>query len=87
MKRKYDALPPTLPPRGLCREAAASYVGISATKFDEMVDDGRMPPPKRIDARKVWDRSALDAYFDALPGGDEGGANPWDEPANGFAVL
>ena len=33
--------------RGLQREMAARYVGISATKFDEMVDDGRMPKPKR----------------------------------------
>jgi len=77
MLKKYAALPPSLPPRGLCREAAAGYIGVSPTKFDEMVDDGRMPPAKRIDARKVWDRSALDSAFEALPGGDEG-SNPWD---------
>lgn len=76
MLRKYDALPPSLPPRGLCREAAARYVGISPTKFDEMVEDGRMPQPKRIDSRKVWDRTALDIAFEALPG--EGEENPWD---------
>lgn len=87
MKRRYEALPPTLPPRGLCREAAASYIGVSASKFDEMVEDGRMPPAKRIDARKVWDRGALDAYFDALPGGDEIDVNPWDEPNTSYAVL
>lgn len=79
--KKYDALPPSLPPRGLCREAAASYIGISPSKFDEMVEDGRMPIPKRIDARKVWDRTALDACFDALPGGDNPGENPWDAGA------
>lgn len=87
ISRKYDALPPTLPPRGLSREAAASYVGISATKFDEMVFDGRMPQPKRIDTRKVWDRSALDAHFDALPGGDVVLDNPWDVPSHGAAVV
>lgn len=76
MQRKYEALPPSLPPRGLCREAAARYIGISPTKFDEMVDDGRMPGPKRIDTRKVWDRSALDVAFEALPA--EGETNPWD---------
>lgn len=65
---RHDALPPNLPPRGLCREAAAAYVGISSSKFDEMVSDGRMPKPKRIDTRKVWDKSALDRAFDALPG-------------------
>lgn len=26
-----------------------------------------MPPPRRIDARKVWDRLELDAAFDDLP--------------------
>jgi len=36
-----------------------------------------MPPPKRIDGRKVWDRLSLDAAFDALPSEDD--ENPWDE--------
>jgi hypothetical protein len=42
------------------------YIGISAAKFDEMVADGRMPMPVRIDARKVWDLRSLDLAFDAL---------------------
>lgn len=66
----------TLPRRGLHREEAALYIGVSATKFDEMVSDGRMPRPKRIDARNVWDLRALDLAFDALP--DDGDVNPWD---------
>ncbi len=53
--------------RGLSRVLAALYVGISPTKFDEMVGDGRMPKPKRIDARRVWDRRRLDEAFEALP--------------------
>ena len=52
---RHDALPPNLPPRGLTRPAAAAYVGVGVTKFDEMVEDGRMPSPKCIDNRKVWD--------------------------------
>lgn len=64
-----------LPPRGLQREIAARYVGISPTKFDEMVADERMPQPRRIDGRKVWDRHALDEAFDALP---IDGENEWD---------
>jgi predicted DNA-binding transcriptional regulator AlpA len=63
-------------PRGLQREVAARYVGISPTKFDQMVLDGRMPHPKRIDGRKVWDRHALDEAFDELP--TEAGENEWD---------
>jgi hypothetical protein len=32
-----------------------------------MVADGRMPPPKRINARRVWSRPALEAAFAELP--------------------
>jgi len=65
-----------LEPRGLQREVAARYIGVGLTKFDEMVRDGRMPGPKRVDGRKVWDRRALDMAFDSLP--DETPANDWD---------
>ena len=43
------------------------YLGISAVKFGELVRQARMPPPKRIDGRKVWDVRELDVAFDALP--------------------
>lgn len=76
-----DALPASLPPRGLCRETAAAYIGVGVTKFDEMVGDGRMPPPKLVDTRKVWDRTALDAAFSALPEEADSRPNPWDERA------
>jgi excisionase family DNA binding protein len=56
-----------VPRRGLSRNEAAMYIGISAGKFDELVADGRMPAPKRIDGRKVWDVRELDLAFDALP--------------------
>ena len=51
------------------------YVGVSATKFDELVADGRMPKPKQIDGRKVWDVRKLDLAFDALPDEDGGWFN------------
>lgn len=54
-------------PRGLNREEAAGYVGVSPRKFDELTGDGRMPKPRRVDGRVIWDRVALDVYFDALP--------------------
>lgn len=69
--------PHTLLPRGLSRVEAAEYIGVSASKFDEMVRDGRMPGPKAIDARRVWDRHQIDRHFDDLPGPDE--INEWDE--------
>lgn len=64
---RRDVLPRSLPPRGLSRVEAARYVGVSPTTFDEMVKDGRMPRPKRINSRTVWDLRALDEAFDALP--------------------
>jgi predicted DNA-binding transcriptional regulator AlpA len=70
----------TQPRRGLRRDEAAAYIGISPTKFDELVDDGRMPRPKRIDGAVVWDQRALDLAFDALP--DDGDANAWDGPVS-----
>lgn len=62
--------------RGLRRETAARYIGVSPTKFDEMVVRGDMPQPKRVDGVKVWDRLALDDAFDRLPSSEE--SNPWD---------
>lgn len=56
-----------IPRRGLSRIEAAMYLGISPTKFDALVVDGRMPRPRVIDSRKVWDVQELDAAFDDLP--------------------
>jgi predicted DNA-binding transcriptional regulator AlpA len=73
---RHDALPPNLPPRGISREAAAQYVGISPGKFDALVGDGRMPKPLQIDGRKVWDLRAVDRAFERL--GGEADRNEWD---------
>lgn len=67
VETRHKALPHGVCPLGLRREAAAAYVGVSARKFDEMVQDGRMPAPKVIDRCRVWERYALDAAFAALP--------------------
>jgi hypothetical protein len=53
------------------------YIGVSAGKFDELVADGRMPAPVKIDSRKVWDIWRLDMAFDALPG-ENPASNSWD---------
>jgi predicted DNA-binding transcriptional regulator AlpA len=55
-------------PRGLRREAAAAYVGVSPSTFDQWVVEGAMPQPKRRGGVVVWDRWALDTAFDALDG-------------------
>jgi predicted DNA-binding transcriptional regulator AlpA len=75
--KRADLLPLNLPPRGLSRTEAAAYIGVSPTLFDEMVRDGRMPRPKQVNARTVWDRKRVDIAFDALeeqiagPGGGD----------------
>ncbi len=66
MSRELRPDPLSYPPRGMSRDEAARYVGVSATKFDDLVADGRMPPPKRIDGRVVWDRLRLEAAFSEL---------------------
>lgn len=65
-------MPRSLPitPRGLRRIDAAAYVGVSPSKFDEWVLDGRMPAGKAVDGCVLWDIRALDAYFDAILYGD-----------------
>lgn len=60
-----------LPARGLSREQAAAYVGLSETCFDDEVAAGRYPGPLRCgkkDRRCVWDRKALDEAMDRRSG-------------------
>ena len=71
---------PRITPRCLSRVDAAFYIAISPSLFDEMVKDGRMPQPFRINARVLWDRKELDGAIDALK--DEPQTNPWDEVAS-----
>ncbi len=65
---RHAALPPTLPPRLICRAAAAAYISVAAGTFDKMVEDGRMPRAKRVsEGRLAWDVRSLDAAIDLLP--------------------
>jgi excisionase family DNA binding protein len=66
----------TYPPRGLNREEAARYVGIGTSLFDRLVEEGRMPKPKHIGKRVVWDRLKLDAAFADLD--EDAGENSID---------
>jgi excisionase family DNA binding protein len=51
---------------------AAAYLGISRSKFLELVEEGRLPGPKVIDGVRVWDRLALDDAFDEFPDCSDG---------------
>jgi predicted DNA-binding transcriptional regulator AlpA len=78
-KRRNDVLPLSLSPRGLSRDEAAAYIGVSPSTFDIMVGDKRMPQSKRVGRRTIWDRQQIDLAFSALPSDDEGSKfNPWD---------
>ena len=76
MTRPADILPLSLPPRALSRVQSAYYVCVGTTLFDEMVKDGRMPRPKRVNGKTIWGRVELDEAFVALPTDED--ANPWD---------
>ena len=65
-------------------DEAARYVGVGATKFDEMVADGRMPRPKRVDGRVIWDRHRIEAAFSDLP--EDTKANPLDRILDGGSL-
>ena len=54
-------------PRGLRREAAADWVGMSPTKFDELIKAGRFHRGKKVHGCRVWDRCQLDIEFENLP--------------------
>lgn len=57
-------------PRALTRVQAAAYISVSPCKFDDMVETGLMPRPRKIGSRKAWDRVELDSYFARLPHDD-----------------
>lgn len=67
----------TQPRRGLRREEAAIYVGLSPSMFDQMVEAGVLPKPKKFGAASVWDMRLLDqmAFGDPLPNAND---NPFD---------
>lgn len=85
MKREAFPLPPTLAPRGLSREEAASYLGIGTTLFDELVKAGKLPPAHKLRGAVRWDRLEVDVAFEKLPrnGTDPATSNdgqPEDDP-------
>jgi excisionase family DNA binding protein len=53
--------------RGLSRQEAAEYLGISASKFDELRAARQIEAPRLIGTRKLWDIRDLDMAFEALP--------------------
>ena len=72
--------------RGLSRSQAAQYIGVGNGTFEKLIRGGKMPLPKRIGQRAIWDVVALDLAFERLT--DDTGkvslaapaeSNEWDE--------
>jgi hypothetical protein len=66
------------PPRGIRRPRAAAYLDMSEPTFAKLVDEGKMPKPKKIRGMAIC-RQALDAAFDALSEDEPARRNTIDE--------
>lgn len=65
---RQTALPLSLAPRLISREAAAAYICVSPNTFDEMVKSGQMPRARLLgERRRAWDVRQLDIAIDQLP--------------------
>lgn len=64
---------------GLDRLQAAASIGVSATTFDALVSQRKMPSPRLINSRRVWDVDEIRNAFKSLPkdGEPSGGTNSW----------
>lgn len=74
-------------PRGLRREDAAAYLGISPSKFDGCLSRGLIPGPKMLDGVKVWDRVRLDQAFESLPDEAQEQTDSWAHLNGGVKVA
>lgn len=76
---RRNALPFGVLPRGLRREQAAAYLGISPGHFDKQRAAGAVPAPMQMFGVWLWDRQKLDALFDgAVPEAQNDNFNEWD---------
>lgn len=79
-RRRRDVAPSLPVVLGLPELEAAAAIGVSTTKFREMVEAGQMPPPRDAAGKLVYDIDELRAAFKALPHrGEEarGEADTW----------
>ena len=70
-----------IPVRGLRSGDAARYLGMSESKFKEMVGESRIPNGFTVDGMRIWDIRDLDAAFDLLKAGQDAFTLAGDETA------
>jgi Helix-turn-helix domain len=63
--------------RGLSRQEAATYLGISPSKFDELRKANRIAPPKVLDGRLIFTVERLDEFLDSLPDENQTSNDDW----------
>ena len=63
--------------RGLTRLEAATYLGISPSKFDELRKANRIAPPKVLDGRLIFTVERLDEFLDSLPDENQTSNEDW----------
>ena len=66
-----------VPRRGLSRTEAATYLGISPSKFDELRKANRIGPAKMLDGRLIFTVDKLDEFLDALPDENQTDNDDW----------
>jgi len=67
------------PVRGLRAPAAAADLGMGTSKFLDLVAQGRLSKPIRVDAMTIWDRHDLDADIERLKTQVDERPNPIEE--------
>lgn len=68
VKNRLQGRAATQPRRGLDRDEAAIFIGVTLATFDQMVSDGRLPKPSEFDGELVWDLVQVDRAMDRLMG-------------------
>lgn len=76
MEAKSEVAPRIQIRRGLSLPEAALYIGVGSTAFLKLVNGKRMPSPRLVGSRRVWDVVELDAAFIDLPYEGENAAQP-----------
>jgi hypothetical protein len=77
MSRSRSPRDLSLPRFALRRDEAAASVAVSPTKWDEWVNDGRMPKGRKIDGVVLWCTQEVFEAWERMKGGDRAD-NPFD---------
>jgi predicted DNA-binding transcriptional regulator AlpA len=76
---RFDHLPPGVVPFAVSRETAAELLGISSGTFDKLVKSGKLPEPREVESRILWDSAEIRAAWRAMPRrGQQPARNEWE---------